>query len=376
MNIDPNEYYMKLAFDEALKGVGHVNPNPMVGAILVKNGKIIGRGYHQKYGSAHAEVNAILDAKKNGQDVFGSDLYVNLEPCSHTKKQTPPCAPLLIEQKIKKVFISNIDPNPMVSGNGVLLLRQYGIEVEVGLLEYEGRLLNEVFFKAMNFKKPFVHLKMAQTLDGKVALLNGESKYITGPESLQYVHELRQKYDVIVIGKKTLLKDNPKLTVRLNSRNSSHPLRAIFCDLRSIDFELNVFSDEFKRNSMIVTTEVDVISNKEIALKCESLGIALLALPENKEGHVGVSAFLRTMYSLKMYSILVEGGPTLAAAFLKENAVDKVSIMIAPFILGDGVSTIGSLGIFNLKNMIELTNHTITQYGKDFMLEGYLCSQV
>ena len=164
-----HEVYMRMAFDLALKGIGHISPNPLVGAVLVRDNQVIGVGFHQKYRSAHAEVNAILDAKAKGFEIAGATLYSNLEPCSHTQKNTPPCAPLIVEEKICRVVISNIDPNPKVSGNGVTILRDHGVEVITGVLAKEGLQLNEVFFKFITSNTPFVHLKMAQSLDGRVA---------------------------------------------------------------------------------------------------------------------------------------------------------------------------------------------------------------
>lgn len=373
-NLD--EVYMGLAIEEAKKGLGHVNPNPLVGAVLVKNDQVIGIGHHQKYGSAHAEVNAISNAIENGHDVFDSILYVNLEPCSHTNKQTPPCAPAIVKHKIKKVIIANIDPNPNVCGKGIAHLKENGIEVEVGILKEEGEKLNEVFFHAMNTKRPFIHLKMGQTLDGKVATRNGESKYITGPEAREYVHELRQKYDVILIGKKTLIQDNPSLTTRLKDVNEKHPLRVVLIDLKSIDFSLNVFSDEYKRNTMVVTTDFDLQTNPFIVEKLEEKGIGILALEESDSRRVNLKSLISTLYSLKLNSILLEGGPTLASSFLKSNLVDKISIITAPVLLGEGLSTLSDIGINELKNKLELNQLTYKQLGNDFLAEGYLCSQV
>lgn len=372
---DLDQIFMGLAIEEAKKGFGHANPNPFVGSVIVKNGEVIGIGHHQKYGSHHAEVNAINDAKEKGHDLTGSTIYVNLEPCSHTKKQTPPCAPRLVAEKFSKVVIANIDPNPHVDGGGIKLLQDNGIEVVTGVLKEEGEKLNEIFFKAMRKKMPFVHLKMGQTLDGKVATSNFESKYITGPESRKYVHELRQIYDVICVGKATVLKDNPELTVRLDDIATKHPLRAIFIDLKSIDFSLKVFSDEYKKNSMVITTAKDAEHNYSVIQKLESIGIGVLTLDEDKNGRVDLHSFLRTMYSLKFYSILVEGGPTLASQFLKEDLVDKISIITAPYLLGDGKSTLNDIGISELANKKEVMNPIYKNLGKDFLVEGYLCSQ-
>jgi diaminohydroxyphosphoribosylaminopyrimidine deaminase/5-amino-6-(5-phosphoribosylamino)uracil reductase len=373
--VDLDQVYMGMAIEEAKLGLGHANPNPLVGAILVKDGNIIGSGHHQRYGGHHAEVNAILNAKENLHDVSGSTLYVNLEPCSHLNKQTPPCAPKIIQEGIKKVVIANIDPNPSVSGNGIKLLEESNVEVVVGVLKEEGEILNEVFFKAMKERRPFVHLKMAQTLDGKIATLSGESKYISSDVALGFVHQLRQNYDVIVVGKNTILKDNPSLTVRYCDGVPKHPLRVLFIDLKSINFELKIFSDEFKKNSMVVTTDSDLQNNREIAMKLEANGIGLLSMPEDEFGRVDLDSFLKTMFSLKFYSILIEGGPTLASSFIKKKLVDKLSLVTSPYILGEGLATLNDIGINSLDNKIELKKIELKNLGKDFLFEGYLCLQ-
>lgn len=368
--------FMREAFNEAIKGKGHVSPNPIVGAIVVLNGEIIGRGYHQKYGGNHAEVNAINDAKNKGYDLVGASIFINLEPCSHLDKKTPPCAPLIVREKFKDVYISNLDPNPKVSGAGIKLLIDNGIIVHSGILEDEGLKLNEVFFKAMTRKMPFVHLKMAQTIDGKIASLSGESKYISSSESLKYVHELRNNYDAVLIGKNTLLKDNPSLTVRHIGKNVSHPLRIVMSKIENLDLSLKLFSDEYRRNTVIVTTSEDLNQNLTAAERIEKLGVSLLGLKVGIDGHVDLQSFLKTMYSLKIFSILIEGGPTIASSFLKEKLVDKITIVTAPFILGEGISTFANLGFYDFNSKIEVLNIDRFNLGKDQVLEGYLCSQV
>lgn len=371
-----HEFYMRKAFELALKGMGHTSPNPLVGAVVVKDDKVIGTGFHQKYGSAHAEVNAILDAKARGEDVVGATLYCNLEPCSHTNKQTPPCAPMIALEKISRVVISNIDPNPNVSGSGVAHLREHGVEVITGVLESEGLELNEVFFKFISTNTPFIHLKMAQTLDGRVATSNGESKYITGAEALSRVHSLRQKYDCLMVGRKTVELDNPSLTTRSDEfENISHPLRLVIGTLKGLNHDWKILKDEFKRNTMIVATDDEVRNHPEIVRFLESQGVALLSVKKTDDGKVDLKAMLKSLASLKMTSILVEGGPTLATEFLKEGLVDKVSFFIAPTILGEGKNSINDLGIINLNQKMNLKNKRTEVLGNDILVEGYLCSQ-
>jgi diaminohydroxyphosphoribosylaminopyrimidine deaminase/5-amino-6-(5-phosphoribosylamino)uracil reductase len=375
---DIDNQFMQLAFLEAQKGTGYVSPNPLVGAIIVKENEIIGRGHHQKYGGAHAEVNAINDAISKGHNLKNASMYVTLEPCSHTNKKTPPCAPQLINSGIKKVFISNIDPNPNVSGNGIKLLNENNVNVILadGEIQKTGEEINETFFHVMNIHRPFVHLKMGMSLDGKIATASGDSKYITGIESRENVHYLRQKYDAIVIGKNTLLQDNPELTVRLSLNATSHPLRIVFIDLPSIKFDLKLFSDIYKKNTIVITTDRDIQNNKEIVYKIEGLGISLLGLKEITDGRVDLNSFMITLYSLKIHSLLLEGGAILANQFIKANLVDKVSFYYAPIILGGIRSGITDIGVDSLQEKILLKNVKTNFLGKDILVEGNLCSQV
>jgi len=213
--MDKHTKYMSLALKLAKKAEGMTSPNPMVGAVVVKRGKIIGKGYHKKAGLPHAEIEAFSDAIKKKNSINGATLYVTLEPCCHEKKRTPPCVKAIIKNKISKVYIAMLDPNPEVSGNGVKLLRENGIEVEVGILEDKARVLNEAFTKYITTKKPFVILKLAATMDGKIAAYTGDSKWIGSPNQRTFAHQLRNKVDGIMVGIETVLKDNPSLNVRL-----------------------------------------------------------------------------------------------------------------------------------------------------------------
>lgn len=371
-----HEHFMSMAFDLARLGLGHTSPNPLVGAVVVLDGKILGTGFHKKYGSAHAEVNAINDAKEKGFSVAGATLYCNLEPCSHTQKSTPPCAPMIVQEKISRVVIANIDPNPKVSGGGVELLRAAGIEVVTGVLEADGAVLNEVFFKFISTNTPFIHLKMAQSLDGRVATKNGQSKYITGEESLGRVHALRQKYDCIMVGRKTIELDNPSLTTRSTDFEVlSHPLRLVVGKLSGLNRDWKILNDEFSRNTMIVATDAEVRNHPEVVRFLESSGVALLAVRASADGMVDLKAMLKSLASLKFTSILIEGGPMLATQFIEEKLVDKISIFVAPVLIGAGVNSINDLGVTKLSEKLELKNCSTEILGKDILVEGYLCSQ-
>ncbi|MEO8400117.1 MAG: bifunctional diaminohydroxyphosphoribosylaminopyrimidine deaminase/5-amino-6-(5-phosphoribosylamino)uracil reductase RibD, partial [Ignavibacteriaceae bacterium] len=244
-----DESYIKLAIEIAKKGMGNVSPNPLVGCVIIKNDRIIGAGYHQKFGESHAEINAINNSKEN---LEGSTLYINLEPCSHYGK-TPPCVDKILEAKIKKVVIGTLDMNPLVSGNGVKKLKSVGIDVKVGVLENECINLNKFFFKFITKKTPYVTLKAAQTLDGKIADKSGESKWISSLSSRRFVHEFRSKYDAVLVGTKTIIKDNPSLTVRLiEGRN---PKRIIIDTDLSLKNSLKIFKDNKDKNLLVITSK-------------------------------------------------------------------------------------------------------------------------
>ncbi|MDH5581366.1 MAG: bifunctional diaminohydroxyphosphoribosylaminopyrimidine deaminase/5-amino-6-(5-phosphoribosylamino)uracil reductase RibD, partial [Bdellovibrionales bacterium] len=262
MGID-HQIYMEKAISLAINGRGLVSPNPLVGAVIVKDGKIIGEGFHERAGTDHAEVVAIKNAI---EDVSGSTLYCNLEPCCHTDKRTPPCVDLLIEKKIKRVVLCNLDPNPKVCGKGIKLLRAAGIEVELGLLEKEGKKLNETFFKFITSGLPFVHLKMAMSLDGKIALANGKSKWITCEDSRKIVHQMRFDYDAVMIGRETLNKDNPKLTIRDVESFGKCPYRIVMGNPSAMNLDSDLFIDEYKKKT-IVLTEVGKWNNASETIK-------------------------------------------------------------------------------------------------------------
>lgn len=369
-----NEFYMKKVFDLAALGKGHVSPNPLVGAILVKDDQIIGEGFHKAYGEAHAEVNAINETIARGLSPEGATLFINLEPCSHAheKKQTPPCAPLIIQSKIKKVVIANLDPNPHVNGAGVELLKKAGIEVEVGVLKEYGENFNEIFFKYIQTKTPFIHLKMGQTLDGKIATIMGKSKYITSELSLRRVHEYRHAYDAILIGANTLETDNPHLTVRHPDLNSpSQPWRIVICRMERVNFTMNLFSDDLKQKTIVITTTKDYIKNAKKVKMLTEVGIDVIEIAENSSGEIDMAELLNELGNRKITSVLVEGGKTIYTNLLAAGLYDKVSLFIAPIILGKGHEGVGELGVHNLDEAIRFERFTYEYLGKDILFSGY-----
>lgn len=359
-----DETYMKLALELAEKGRGKVNPNPMVGAVIVKDGKILGKGYHQVYGQAHAEVNAFKDAQ---EDVSGATLYVTLEPCSHYGK-TPPCADKIIEKKIGKVIIGSLDPNPLVAGKGCEKLKNAGIEVVTGVLEEECKRLNEIFMKYIVTKKPFVIMKAAMSLDGKIATSSGESKWITGEISRKAVHELRSEISAIMVGVDTVIKDNPELTCRIE--NGKNPIRIVVDSTLRIPIESKVIEGGHKVNTIIATTEK---ADSEKILLLENLGVRLLKC-KSKEGRVDLQDLMTKLGELKIDSILLEGGATLNFSALEEGIVDKVQIYIAPKIIGgeNAKTPVGGKGIDILREAFRVEKLTSRLLGKDILLEGYV----
>ena len=359
-----DEYYMGLAINLARKGIGKVNPNPMVGAVIVKNNKIVGTGYHEKYGGKHAEINAIENASEN---LNGSTMYVNLEPCSHFGK-TPPCVDKIIESKINKVVIASVDPNPLVQGKGVKKLRDAGIEVKVGVLDEENKKLNEVFLKYIKNKKPFVVMKVAMSLDGKISTTTGQSKWISCDESRRYVHKLRSEVMSILVGINTVIKDNPMLDCRLE--NGKNPIRIIVDTTLKIPIDSKIVSSSKSIRTIVVTTKH---SNRNVMKLLEDKGVEILTV-NLKNNLVDLKEMINKLGELNIDSILIEGGSSLNYSAINENIVDKVQVYVAPIILGGESSKtpIGGQGVADIKEAFKLDKLEYKQVGSDILIEGYL----
>lgn len=358
---------MKLALELAKKGIGRVHPNPMVGAVIVKDGKILGQGYHKKCGEGHAEVNAFKDAEEKNENVEGAEMYVTLEPCSHFGK-TPPCADKIIEKKISKVFIGTLDPNPLVAGRGVKKLKDAGIYVEYGILESECYKLNEVFMKYIVKKEPFVVMKTGMSLDGKIATYSGESKWITEEKSRENVHNLRNELTGIMVGINTVLKDNPQLTCRVNG--GRNPIRIIVDSTLKIPIDCKIVNTAKEVETIIATTDK---ANLDKINSLEDKGVKIIVVP-SKNGKVNLKELMTILGKLKIDSILLEGGGTLNFSALEEGIVDKVKIYIAPKIIGgkDSKTPIEGKGIDNLKDAFKITNLSVSTIGEDILVEGYV----
>jgi len=357
---------MKRALKLAEKGTGYTNPNPLVGAVIVKNGKIIGEGYHKLYGSDHAEVNAFKNAT---EDVRGADMYVTLEPCSHYGK-TPPCANALVEKGIKRVFIGLFDPNPKVSGKGIKILRDNGIEVVTGILEEEGRKLNEIFLKYITTGLPFCIMKTAMTLDGKIATSTGDSKWITGELSRKHVHKIRHQVAGIMVGIGTVMADDPMLTTRLENLESKDPVRIIVDSTARIPLEARVLNLDSKAATIIAATEK---AGKDKIKALEEKGAQVIITPV-KDGGVDLNYLMKKLGEQKIDSVLLEGGSSLNFSALKYGIVDKVNAFIAPKIVGgDKAKTpVGGEGLKYMEDAILLKDIKLHKFGEDIMIEGYI----
>lgn len=356
--------YMQRALELAKNGEGRVSPNPMVGAVIVKGGKIIGEGYHMQYGGPHAEVNAFLNATEN---VEGATIYVTLEPCCHFGK-TPPCVNAIIENKISRVVVGALDPNPLVAGKGVNILKNKGIEVITGVLEEDCKKINEIFMKYILTKKPFVIMKAAMTLDGKITSYSGNSKWITGDAARGEVHKLRNKVSGIMVGIGTVLSDNPELTCRMDG--GKNPIRIIVDSTLRIPLDAKVIGTKSDSLTIVVTTEkadeekINILKNK---------GVEILIIKE-RNGRVDLQSLMEKLGKLKIDSILLEGGSTLNFSALEEKIVDKVQFYIAPKIIGGETSKtpVGGGGISLLTDAFKIKDLSFSKIGEDILIEGYL----
>jgi len=348
----------------AKKGCGFVAPNPLVGATIIKNGKIIGEGYHQKFGEAHAEINAINNATESVQD---ATIYVSLEPCSHQGK-TPACSLALIQNGFKRVVIASLDPNPLVSGNGVKMLKQAGIEVEVGILEKEALTLNERFFKFIQTRKPFIAIKMATSLDGKIATFSGDSKWITNEKSRTFAHRLRLQYSSILVGINTVITDDPSLNVRLKNTKAKNPLRIILDSKLQIPLKSKILNISIAPTWIATTKQAPSIKIKQL----ENLGVKVLVCPK-KERKIDLNFLIEKLGNEGIDSLLVEGGGTVNFSFAKEKLVDKVYAFIAPKLIGGKSAKTGMEGdgFASLSEVIELKNLSYKRIKNDLLIEAY-----
>lgn len=359
-----DETYMRLAIQMAAATNGQTGINPMVGCVLVKEGKIVGMGAHLRMGSGHAEVNALQQA---GSDAEGATAYVTLEPCSHFGR-TPPCSDRLIHQKVKRVVVACLDPNPQVSGRGIAKLRNAGIEVTVGVLECEAMELNERFNKFIVTRFPFVTMKTASTFDGKTASRTGDSKWITSEEARSYVHQLRHQHQAIMVGIGTVLADDPLLTTRLPVPGIN-PIRVIVDSQLRIPETANVLDTSHHVETMILTT---ALAPEDKRSRLESNGITVIEAGVGPK--VDLALAMKCLGEREIGSILLEGGGTLNGAMLEAQLIDKCYLFITPKLIGGRVAGRGSFewaGRDRMEDAVSLTRMRMKQFGDDFCLIGY-----
>jgi len=361
--------FIKLTLQFAAQGAGLVSPNPLVGSIVVKDGEVVGRGCHRYDELKHAEAWALEEA---GERARGATVYVNLEPCAHQGegKRTPPCARALIDAGVKRVVVSMVDPNPRVNGLGFEQLRAAGIEVITGVMEQEARQLNEKYVKFVTSDLPFVHLKTACSLDGRIATRTGDSKWITGETARQASQALRHEYDAIMVGIGTVLADDPLLTDR-TAQPRRKPLVRVVLDagLRTpLDSQLVKTAREFP---LIVLTARELISTaRHEAL--EALGVSVIGVDAG-DGNLHLPQVLPALANAQVTSLIVEGGATVAGSFIEQRLIDKVTFFIAPKIIGgrEALPAIGGAGSARLSDALELQHLSVTTRGDDLEVTGY-----
>ena len=358
-----HEDYMRQALMLARYAEGRTSPNPLVGAVIVKEGRIVGQGWHKKAGTPHAEIHALAQA---GSAAKGATIYVTLEPCSHYGR-TPPCSKALIEAGVGRVVIAMKDPNPLVAGRGIQMLRDAGIEVIDGILEEEAIELNEVFLKWIMSKQPFIILKTAMTLDGKIATCTGNSQWITNEKSRERVHKMRDLYDGILVGIGTVLADNPSLTTRLAGIKGENPIRIIVDSKAGTPLTAQVVTDHAAQTIIAVTQEAP--SSQVEALR--QSGIEVLVVNDGPQ--VDLKILFRKLGERAISSIFVEGGATINYSLIAEHLVDKIHVFIAPKLVGgkDAVTAFEGKGIENLQDAFLLNKIQTELIDGDILISGY-----
>jgi diaminohydroxyphosphoribosylaminopyrimidine deaminase/5-amino-6-(5-phosphoribosylamino)uracil reductase len=363
--MNQQEQYMKRALELAKTAMGHTSPNPMVGCVVVKNGAIVAQGCHEKYGEFHAERNALTRCK---EDVSGADLYVTLEPCCHHGK-TPPCTDIIIERKIGRVFVGAMDPNPKVAGNGVRILREHGIEVQTGILEKECLELNEIFFHYIQTGSPYVAMKYAMTLDGKIAAASGDSKWVTEEKAREHVHFLRKKYSAIMAGVGTVIADDPMLNCRI--ADGVNPVRVICDSHLRIPVESKIVQTAQEIPTIVVYSG-DVSEEKK--QKLTACGVELLQAGDGER--VDLKRLHRALGEKKIDSVLVEGGGTIHGSLLEAGIVNRVYAYIAPKLIGGALAKtpVEGNGIQKMADAASLSEIEILPLGNDICITGKLAS--
>lgn len=357
---------MRRALELAARARGRTSPNPMVGAVVVRQGQVVGEGYHQRAGTPHAEVHALREA---GELARGATLYVSLEPCNHHGR-TPPCTEALIAAGVAEVRMAMLDPNPIVNGGGRARLEAAGVRTVVGECEAEARELNEVFLTYITAGRPFVIAKFGASLDGKIATRTGESRWITGEVARQRAHEVRDTVDAILVGATTVVVDNPLLTTRLPGRDVRHPLRVVLDSRGRAPLEAHVFDPNLPGKTLLATTAA-FPAERRPAL--EGRGVEVLSLPSDEHGRVDLGALVRALGQRQVTSLLVEGGGTVLEACFRARLVDKVLAFLSPVIIGgrEAPSAVSGEGIARLADAPHLERVRVEWVGEDLLVSGY-----
>lgn len=358
-----DEDFIRRTLELAAKARGWTSPNPMVGAVIVRDGRVVGEGFHRRAGLPHAEIEALLAA---GEAARGSTLYVNLEPCSHTGR-TGPCTEAIVSAGVRRVVAAMADPNPLVSGKGFARLKESGVEVEFGVLETEAHRLNEAFIKFITTRRPFVILKTAMSLDGKIATATGESKWITGEAARGYVHQLRNTCDAVLVGIGTVLKDDPALTTRV-PEGGRDPVRVVVDSRARTPLEARVLNRQSEAAAFIAVTGM---APPERMAALRQAGAEVLVCGPGPA--VDLKFLLSALAEREIASIVVEGGSAVNASFLLQGLVDKLVWFIAPLIIGgrEAIGPVGGTGVRSLAKAIRLREMNVRQLGNDLCIEGY-----
>lgn len=360
MRITKDEHFMRRALQLARRGEGRVSPNPLVGALFVRDGRIIGEGWHRCCGENHAEINALEAAR---EPVAGSTLYVNLEPCSHYGR-TPPCSEGIVAARPARVVIGTLDPNPLVAGRGLALLKEHGIATTVGVLEKDCRRLNAPFFKYITTGLPYVTVKCSQTIDGRIATKTGASRWISSPPSLRYAHGLRRAHDAVLVGAGTVLMDNPELTVRLLKGPS--PLRIVVDARLRIPLTATVITDQRAAPTLVATTPAAAPDRRRAFT---DHGVELLEVSPTVDGEVDLRSLLTVLGGRRVTSVLVEGGSGIITSVIRERLADRFVIVVAPKIIGKGVPTVGDLGINTMDEALVFHDVKVHRRGVDLIYD-------
>ncbi|WP_333871245.1 bifunctional diaminohydroxyphosphoribosylaminopyrimidine deaminase/5-amino-6-(5-phosphoribosylamino)uracil reductase RibD [Desulforamulus putei] len=363
--MNQDRHYMRMALELAAKARGRTSPNPMVGAVVVKDGEVVGKGFHARAGSAHAEVVALADA---GEKARGATVYVTLEPCCHHGR-TGPCTEALLKAGVKRVVAAMTDPNPLVAGKGLAVLREAGVEVQSGLLQEEALRLNEVFIKYITTKRPFVVLKAATSLDGKIATAAGESKWITGHSAREYGHRLRDIYDAILVGVNTILADDPSLTARLPEGRGKDPVRIIVDSAARTPTAAKVLTQLSAAHTIIATTDRAPVERRASLM---AAGAEVMVVP-GEGSRVDFVKLMEMLGEKEITSVLIEGGGQVNGAALAAGIVDKVAWFLAPKIIGGDAAPgpVRGEGIASLQDAIKLYDVSVERLGEDILVTGY-----